>query len=97
MSRRKRTGGRRPPTFEITAAARVGEIRYHVPPDVQTRTQGVRIVNDARRRAGKPEVPERGSRHTDVSASFRVAAWLEGDDDGESGDDSEVEDGNASN
>jgi hypothetical protein len=86
MSRRKHTGGRRPPALEVTAAARAGEIRYHVPPEVQTRTQGVRFVNDTRRRAGKPRVPERGSRHTDVSASFRIAAWLLHDHDGPAAD-----------
>jgi hypothetical protein len=82
MSRRKHTGGRRPPALEISVAARAGEIRYHVPPDVQTRTQGAGIVNDTPRHAGKPRVPERGSRHTDVSASFRIAAWLLHEDDG---------------
>jgi len=76
---------------------RAGRIRYRVPPGTRTRTQGVQRADHASRRDGTPQVPERGAWYTDVSTSFRVAAWLEGDDDGEFADDSEVEDGNASN
>ena len=76
---------------------RAGQIRYQVPPGTRTRTRGVRRADHTSRRDGMPQVPERGARYTDVSTSFRVAAWLEGDDEGEVADDSEVEDGNASN
>jgi hypothetical protein len=38
-----------------------------------------------------PQAPERGARYTEVRTSVRIAAWLDGEDDGE------VEDGNASN
>jgi len=86
VSKRRSTGGRRPPALEVTAAARAGEIRYHVPPGVETRTQGVQIVNDTPRRGRKPGVPERGARHTNVDASFRVAAWLLDDDGGRAED-----------
>ncbi len=76
---------------------RAGQIRYHVPPGTRTRTQGVRRADHTSRRDGLRQVPERGVRYTDMSTSFRVAAWLEGDDDGEVGDDGEIGDGNASN
>lgn len=76
---------------------RAGQIRYHVPPGTRTRTQGVRRADHTSGRDGMPQVPERGARYTKVSTSFRVAAWLEGDDDGEVGDASDVEDRNAAN
>jgi hypothetical protein len=70
---------------------RVGEIRYHERPDTRTQIQGVRSVGHTSRRDGMPQAPERGARYTEVRTSVRIAAWLDGEDDGE------VEDGNASN
>jgi hypothetical protein len=66
---------------EFQAAARAGEVRYHVPADTSTCTQGVRDERTSQR-DGLPQAPERGARYTDVRTSFRVAAWLECEDDG---------------
>jgi hypothetical protein len=69
--------GERPPTFEIDAMAEAKDIRFHLPGRLHTHSEGVARVEHIRQRRGLPRKVREGTRCTDVSASLRIAAWLE--------------------
>jgi hypothetical protein len=62
--------------FELDVAAEAKDIRYLVPGRVHTRSAGVTRIEYSRR-GGLPDQMRQGGRYADVSASLRIAAWLE--------------------
>jgi len=69
-------GKERPPAFELNVAAEAQYIRFLVPGNTRTQSEGAAQVDHIGQRHGLPNRVRQGARSTDVHATFRIAAWL---------------------
>jgi hypothetical protein len=69
-------GKERRPAFELNVAAEAKHIRFLVPGNTRTQSEGAAQVHHTGQRRGLPDRVRPGARSTNVHASFRIAAWL---------------------
>jgi len=69
-------GKDQPPAFELNVAADAKHIRFLVPANTRTQSEGAAQVDHIGQRRGLPGRVRQGARSADVHATFRIAAWL---------------------
>lgn len=72
----------RQPAFELDVAAEAKDIRFQVLCGLETHSEGLAPVEHVRQRRRLPSRVREGTRYTSVSASLRIAGWLEDADAG---------------